>query len=273
MPELPEMEVVKDVLQARIVKQTICDVEVVRPLVLRDLTSEGFVAGLQDRCILEVVRRGKVLVLDLSGGRSLAINPMLSGRLQLCAAHDRRLPYTQLVLRLSSGLELRYADRRSMGKLYLTDDLASLPGWTEMGPDALDPQLTLERFAERLKGYRGEVKSVLVNPRFIAGIGNAYADEICFRAGIYPFRKRGSLSAGETQQLYRAMRRTLVQAIGEVRRQMGEEIHTKPREFLSVHGKGGQPCPRCGGPISEITARQRPTNFCRRCQPGSLIRR
>jgi len=289
MPEFPELEVIKEVLQAYIVGQTIAEVEVRRPLVLRDLTGGGFAAGLTGHSITSVARRGKFLLFKLSGDRSLAINLMLSGRLQLCSPETRRLPYTQVILRLSggpsaefvpseaeglrTGQELRYADRRNMGKLYLTDDLALITGWAEMGPDVLDPSLTLERFRERLRRHRGEIKGILVNARFVTGIGNAYADEICFHAGIYPFRKRPTLSPEETERLYEAMRSTLTEAVVQVRQRMGADIHTKPRDFLAVHGKGGQPCPRCGTCISEIKARQRLTNFCRRCQPGSLIAR
>jgi formamidopyrimidine-DNA glycosylase len=160
-----------------------------------------------------------------------------------------------------------------MGKLYLTGDLGLIPGWEDMGPDALDPQFTRERFGERLGRRRGEIKGILTNARFVAGIGNAYADEICFRAGVYPFRKRPSLSAEEVTRLFHSMRATLEEAIVQVRQRLGVDIHTKPRDFLLVHGKGGQPCPDCGTPISQITARQRLTNFCRRCQPGSLIPR
>ena len=124
-----------------------------------------------------------------------------------------------------------------------------------------------------MRRHRGEIKGILINARFVTGIGNAYADEICFHAGIYPFRKRPTLSPEEIERLYEAMRSTLIEAIVQVRQRMGVDIHTKPRDFLAVHGKGGQPCPRCGASISEIKARRRLTNFCRRCQPGSLIAR
>jgi formamidopyrimidine-DNA glycosylase len=228
---------------------------------------------LTGRSISTVARRGKFLLNTLSDGHTLAINAMLSGRLQLCLPTIRCLPHTQVVMQLSGGQELRYADRSKMGKLYLTEDLSQIPGWAEMGPDALDPQLGLEQFGERLRRHRGEIKGILTNARFVAGIGNAYADEICFHAGLYPFRKRPTLSPEEIARLYDAMRSTLTEAIDQVRQRMGSDIHEKPREFLAVHGKGGLPCPRCATSISQITARQRLTNFCRHCQPGSLIAR
>jgi formamidopyrimidine-DNA glycosylase len=105
----------------------------------------------------------------------------------------------------------------------------------------------------------------------VAGIGNAYADEICFAAGVHPYRKRTSLTDKETAQLYESMRSVLHQAIVTLRERVGTNIHREIRDFLIVHGQGGEPCPVCGGTISEIKARGRLTNFCRTCQPGGLV--
>jgi formamidopyrimidine-DNA glycosylase len=168
-------------------------------------------------------------------------------------------------------MDLRYVDDKTMGKIYLTRDLELIPGFAAQGPEALDPELTLEAFQVRLQRRRGEIKGILTNQAFLAGIGNAYADEILFRAGLYPFRKRPSLSAEEVERLYHAMGSVLSEAIVTLRERMGDEIHIKVRDFLQVHGKGGSPCPRCGTIISEIRARNRLTNFCRTCQPGRMI--
>lgn len=154
----------------------------------------------------------------------------------------------------------------------MTDDLAKVPGFAELGPEALDPDLTLNLFRERLRKYRGEIKGVLTRQSFVAGIGNTYADEICWQARVYPFRKRPKLSDEDILHLYEAMHEVLNEAIATLRERVGADIHVEIRDFLKVHGRGGQPCPRCGTTISEIRARRRLTNFCRQCQPGSLIR-
>ena len=107
---------------------------------------------------------------------------------------------------------------------------------------------------------------------FLAGIGNAYADEILWAARLHPFRKRTSLGPEEVERLYQAVGSSLREATEQVRREMGEAIHLKPRDFFAVHMRAGEPCPRCGTPVSAITANQRITNFCRTCQPGGLIR-
>jgi formamidopyrimidine-DNA glycosylase len=139
-----------------------------------------------------------------------------------------------------------------------------------MGPEPLE--VTLEIFRARMKPFRGEIKGVLTRGEFVAGIGNAYADEILWAARLHPYRKRTQLTAEEVDRLYLAMRQTLTDAIQKVRGEMQENIHLKPRDFLAVHMKTGEPCPRCGTPISLVGANQRITNFCRSCQPGGLIK-
>ena len=270
MPELPDLEIIREVLSPRLTGQTINDVEVVRPLVVRDLTFQGFAKTLTGQAFASVRRRGKVLLFPLQSGLTLAVNCKLAGRLQYTLPTERRLPKTHVVLRLSDGHELRYSDRKTMGQVYLTASLEAIPGWNEMGPEPFD--LTREGFQEQLRPYRGEIKSVLTHGRAVAGIGNAYADEICFAAQVHPYRKRTSLTDEEIARLYEAMQSVLREAIAILREHIGTEIHREVRDFLAVHGQGGKPCPVCGTTISEIKARGRVTNFCRTCQPGGLIR-
>jgi formamidopyrimidine-DNA glycosylase len=204
-------------------------------------------------------------------GLSLVVNPKLTGRLQLCPPDEKRAGPLHLTLHLDDPpAELRYVDSKVMGQVYLTDSVRRVPTFDEMGPDALS--LSLEDFRLRLQPFRGEIKGILVRAAFVAGIGNAYADEILWAAHLHPFRKRTSLTPEEVERLYRAVGSTLRESIEQVRREMGEAIHLKPRDFFAVHMRAGQPCPRCGSPVSAITAHQRITNFCRTCQPGGLIR-
>jgi formamidopyrimidine-DNA glycosylase len=269
MPELPDLEIVREVLGPRLSGTEIVGVEVVRPLVVRDMTGKGFADALQGRTVSGVTRRGKMLLVGLDEGLVLAVNCKLVGRLQYARPEDRRLAKTHVVLRLADGHELRYSDRRTMGQIYLTSRLEDIPGWSDMGPEPFD--LSVSEFRERLRPFRGEIKGVLTRGRAVAGIGNAYSDEICFRARIHPYRKRTSLTAEELTRLYGAMLAVLSQAIAELRERVGTDIHKEVRDFLAVHGRGGEPCPVCGTTISEIKARNRLTNFCRSCQPGGLL--
>ena len=273
MPETPDLVVVQEVLNRRVVGERITAVEVLRPIVLRVLvpedTAEGLLVG---RTLTRVERAGKFLSFALDDGGWLVVNFMLAGHLRLCPPADRRLSRDYIILRLDNGMDLRYHDEKGMGKVYLTRDRALVPAWSEMGRDVLDPGWTPEAFIEGLRAYRGEIKGILTDGRLVAGIGNAYADEILFRAGIYPFRKRTSLSAAEQRTLYDAMLAVMQEAIGVLRERMGEDTSLKVRDFLQVHNKKGQPCPRCGQPIAEVKVAQRATNFCRHCQPGMLVR-
>ena len=271
MPELPDLEVVKEFLGGVLPGSAIVQAEVRRPIV-RDLLGSPPGAALAGREILNVGRWGKFLWLGLSGGVSLVINPKLAGRLALCEAGEPPGAHTALVLSLSSGKTLRYLDAKDMGQVYITPDRAAVPGLAAQGPDALDPSLSGDTFARRLRAFRGEIKNVLTTQEFVAGVGNAYADEILFRARLSPFRRRSRLSPEEVEGLYRAMRSVLEEAIGVLRGRVGSRIDIEVRDFLQVHGRGGQPCPRCGQAISELRARQRITSFCRRCQPGTLVR-
>jgi formamidopyrimidine-DNA glycosylase len=276
MPELPELEVVCEVLQRRVVGQVITGV-LVRPpggpVVVRDLTGGGFQESLSGASIRSIARRGKFLVFSLQaqpGPLYLVLNPKLSGRLQLAAEADKLRPKTHVIFSLADGQQLRYFDHKQMGQLYLALDLAAVPGYGENGPEALE--ISPEAFRSRLKPYRGDIKGVLTQAGFVAGIGNAYADEILWQARLHPYRKANTLTADEVDRLFEAMRATLLEAIDKVRQEMGEKIETERRDFFAVHMKAGQPCPRCGTPVSEVTANQRITNFCRTCQPGGLIK-
>jgi len=276
MPELPELEVVREVLQRRIVGQAIMAVQVIPPggpVVVRDLTQAGFAAALTGATIAALARRGKYLVFTLQATLAplfLVLNPKLTGRLQLAGSLDRRKAKTWAIFELSGGVQLRYLDLKQMGQLYLTQTLDSIPDYVAMGPEALE--ISPAEFRSRLRPYRGEIKGVLTRGEFVAGIGNAYADEILWEACLHPYRKSTQLTPEEVERLYEAMRFTLLSAIEKVRLEMQEHIENEPRDFMSIHMKTGKPCPRCGTPISLVGANQRITNFCRKCQPGGLIK-
>ena len=275
MPELPELEVVREVLERRLLRRRIERVTLAPkggPLVVRDLTRRGFILGLTGESFADIRRRGKFLVFHLAPSeRFLVVNPKLSGRLQLCPPDEKKAGPVHVVLHFSDPpTELRYVDAKTMGQIYLTERLEAVPTFAEMGPDAL--AVSPEDFRTRLRAFRGEIKGILVRAPFIAGIGNAYADEILWQARLHPFRKRTSLTDEEIDRLYSAIGTTLRDATVHVRQEMGEATHLKPRDFFAVHMRAGEACPRCATPISAITANQRITNFCRTCQPGGLLR-
>jgi formamidopyrimidine-DNA glycosylase len=272
MPELPDLEVIRRYLAPRLEGVRIESALVRRPLVVRNLLGGGAAGHLVGRCFTGAGRRGKFLLLPLDDGSTVVINPMLAGRLHYGDPPPRDRVRDALALQLAGGQELRYHDAKDMGKIYLTRDLDLVPAFAGLGPDADDPELTLEVFRERLRPRRGEIKGVLTNQSFVAGIGNAYADEICWRAQLYPFR-RPSLDDDDVARLYEAMMCVLEEAIETLEARVGDDVHVEVRDFLAVHGKAGEACPRCGGAISKVTRSRRTTNFCRTCQPGLMIAR
>ncbi|MCV0404108.1 MAG: hypothetical protein K5924_10460 [Chloroflexi bacterium] len=270
MPELPDLTVVAEELTRRVADRTVLEASTPTPILLRATPDE--VASLHGTTIGPTRRRGKFLLIPFTAEpgstRLLAANAMLAGRFWLVQHAERVRARTGVRLHLDDGSDLRYVDREMLGKLYLVDEqeLDDIPGWTEMGPDADDPELTLDVFRERIRRHPGELKPLLRNSKFVAGIGNAYSDEILWEAGLAPFRRRSSISAEQVESLYQAMRTVLAEAVDRLRVLVPPDMQTQHREFLKVHLKGGEPCPRCGRALRQIGGREA-TTFCRTCQP------
>jgi formamidopyrimidine-DNA glycosylase len=289
VPELPDLAVVVDALHAALAGRPVISATAPGPLAVRGTPAE--LQALVGQTLDAVRRRGKFVELALNRDRVI-VNAMLTGRFQLAAPGTKLPGKTALVLgfgpkagrppgaarwtREASWLpaddapaEIRYRDPTQMGKVYLVPAGVerSIPGYDmSLGPDADDPALSLEAWRERIRRHPGELKPLLRNQAFVAGIGNAYSDEILHAARLNPFRKRSSLAAEEVEELYRATRRTLADAVEVLRRRVPPAFETEVRDFLAVHRKGGQPCPRCGTRISEVSSRSEATSWCRGCQ-------
>ncbi|HEY7451980.1 MAG TPA: DNA-formamidopyrimidine glycosylase family protein [Candidatus Limnocylindria bacterium] len=271
MPELPDITVVAEELARRATGRTIATATAPTPILLR--ATEADLTALPGMTLGAATHRGKYLLLPLlrrgREERILVANPMLAGRFWLFEGPgDKVRARTGLRLTFADGGELRYVDREMLGKLYLVDraHLDDVPGWAEMGPDADDPELTLDVFRARIRRHPGELKNLLRNQAFVAGIGNAYSDEILWTARLAPLRKRRSLSAEEVDRLYQAMRSVLADATERLRVLVPPHIEEQNREFLQVHLRGGQACPRCGRELRQIGGDEA-TTFCRTCQP------
>jgi formamidopyrimidine-DNA glycosylase len=270
MPELPDLTVVAEELQRRVAGRKVLEATAPTPILVRATPDE--LQALDGTTIGVTTRRGKFLLLPFerrgATERVLAANAMLAGRFWLTPTSERVRARTGLRLRLDDRTDLRYVDREMLGKLYLVapDAMDGIPGWAEMGPDADDPELSLDAFRQRIRRHPGELKPLLRNPRFVAGIGNAYSDEILWAAQLAPFRKRSTLTDADVERLYASMRSVLADAIDRLRVLVPPDIQTQHREFLKVHLRGGEPCPRCGRELRQIGGREA-TTFCRTCQP------
>jgi formamidopyrimidine-DNA glycosylase len=274
MPELPELEALRLQLGPRLEGRMVTAVDVnPKSGHLLRYPPESFAQELPYRRFTRTWRRGKHLVFDLElvrGGdlRHLVINPMLGGRFQL-AEPEARVPATRVFsLRLDGGDELRYLDFRDMGRIYWTaDPAADVLAWKEMGPepDAVVED-GLDAFRKRLRRYRDELKDLLRNQAFVAGIGNAYSDEILWEAKLLPLRRRASLKPEDEEVLFAAIPEVLHRSIEAILANPDYDESKQNRSFMHVHGRGGKDCPRCGHRISQLGSNREPLNFCRGCQ-------
>jgi formamidopyrimidine-DNA glycosylase len=289
VPELPDLAVVADALHAALTGRSVVRSEAPAPLAVRGTPTE--LAALVGQELRAVRRRGKFIILELDRDR-IAVNAMLTGRFQLAAPADKQPPNTAVILgfgpraarpkdaaRWTAGAswlppdaataEVRYRDPSQMGKVYLVPagvDRAIAGLDEELGPDADDPALTLDVWRSRIKRHPGELKSLLRNQAFVAGIGNAYSDEILHEAKLSPFRKRSTLAPEEVDALYEATRTTLARASDILRERVPPTFEKQVRDFLAVHRRGGEACPRCGTRLSEVNSRSEATTWCRGCQ-------
>lgn len=276
MPELPDLEYLKEFLSSKLIGATVEDLKVMGPIVVRSADPEKFSQSLKGKRFESIRRRGKYLIFSFDSGALIVVSPMLSGRLHYKAKgeYDSKRRFF-LSITLENGMEIRYSDDTSMGRIYLLNnesDLESVPKYAKLGIEALDPSLSIQKFSTLVKHFDWEVKKVLTYQSFIAGLGNAYSDEILFDARINPFRRCNTLSVDERTRLYNSIRKVLADAIEALRTRVGENIETEVRDFMKVHNMGGQACPVCGTKISEVRDQGRKTNFCRDCQPGSLFK-
>jgi formamidopyrimidine-DNA glycosylase len=271
MPELPEVETVVRELRPHLVGRSIADARVDWARTIAEPAEDvtRFRAGVRGRQISSLGRRGKFVVLGLSDGQSLLIHLRMSGRLLLV---PRGVPrHLRVVFDLSGGERLYFYDQRKFGRIWLVDDLDSVVG--DLGPEPLSEGFTLDLFRALLARRRGMLKPLLLNQRFVVGLGNIYVDEALFRAGLHPRRTADTLTTEEIGRLYSVVRAVLRQALehhgttfdGIFVRPQGEE--GRHQEGLSIYGRGGLPCTRCATPVERIVVSGRGTHFCPRCQP------
>jgi len=271
MPELPEVETIARSLRPRIVGRTIAGLDLLDPGLLRTGGRNGL-GALRGRRVLGVRRRGKMLLVEIEGGRTLAFHLKMTGQFLFAAPAEPRDRHTRLAVRFADGRdELRFRDVRKFGfMLCLAGAPESACGELALlGPEPL--ALGLAEFAAILKTRRGRVKSVLLDQRRIAGIGNIYADETLFAARVHPEKPASSLRPVEVERLFGSMKRILAAAIAAggstLRDYRDADGNAGDFQFdHKVYGRTGEPCLACGAPIRMTRIGGRSSHFCPRCQ-------
>jgi len=274
MPELPEVQTIVDHLnQAHIVGRTITDSRVYWPNTIAGMDSRRFCLRIKGSKIRQITRRGKYIVLDLSCQLTMLIHLRMTGRFNLSDSTIERNPHEHVILQLDNTTDLRFQDTRKFGRILLTDTPQAV--LSQLGPEPLSRRFTGKQLFTMLQAYRRQLKPLLLDQRFLAGLGNIYVDEALWTAGIHPLSISSALSARQSASLHRAIRHVLRKGIKNLGTSLGRgkgnfySTNNRPgrnADQLNVFRRTGMPCPRCKTTIMRIIVAQRSSHICPHCQ-------
>lgn len=275
MPELPEVESIVRGIKNKIEGRTIVSADIIkgRDDVIKYPSSSEYAANIKGRTIEKIRRRGKYILLELSGGILSVIHLRMTGRLIFVPDGRAEDKYACVVYRFDDGSCLMYADVRRLGTLHLLrdDELSMVKGLSSLGPEPLSEEFSPAYLAQIAKGSRSRIKSFLLDQKHIAGLGNIYVDEALAISRIHPLRPAGSLDESEIRALHEAVNKVIAAGIkdgGTTFRDYrngtgGKGAH---QEHLYVYSRKGKACRFCGAAIEKITVGGRGTYFCPKCQ-------
>jgi formamidopyrimidine-DNA glycosylase len=276
MPELPEVETYVRELEPELSGRRVIDAHVYWERTLAEPSASEFVDSIVGVHFMHFGRRGKYMLLGLDDGRTLIVHLRMTGKLVVVTAGTEPGKHVHVTLGLDDGRSIHFQDTRKFGRIWLTDDPKSVVA--KLGPEPLGDEFTADYLAQRIAARKASVKALILDQSIVAGVGNIYADEALYRAGIHPTRLGGSLSSDEVGRLRTAIVEILVSAIDHQGSSLGTsslQNYSRPggqsgafQEEFSVFRRTGEPCPRCGHPIERIVVAQRGTHFCPVCQPA-----
>ncbi|NJC68169.1 bifunctional DNA-formamidopyrimidine glycosylase/DNA-(apurinic or apyrimidinic site) lyase [Planosporangium thailandense] len=277
MPELPEVETVRRGLDRWVTGRRVKSAEVLHPRAVRRHVAgpDDFAAALADRTVTGVCRRGKYLWLPLDDGAAIVGHLGMSGQLLLQPVGAGDEVHLRVRFRFDDdGAELRFVDQRTFGGVWLSPGGAELPPEiSHIALDPVDPSFVDEEFVDALRRKRTGVKRALLDQTLISGVGNIYADEALWRAGLHWARPTETLSRPQARTLLAHVRDVLNEAIGQGGTSFDAlyvNVNGESGYFdrsLAVYGRGGLPCPRCGSPVRREPFMNRSSYSCPRCQP------
>lgn len=273
MPELPEVETIKRVLEPQIKGLSIQKVIAVRPEVIEHPPGAEFCSRLTKQSVSGMARRGKFLIVLLDGGDRLIIHLRMTGCLVLTPADYPQEKHTHVIIEMNDGSQLRFSDTRRFGRIWLLgdDETDTYSGVEKLGKEPFDADFSAEYLSACFGKRKKTIKECLMEQRVIAGIGNIYSDEILFAAGIYPARPANHLSGQEWTRLAEVIPRKLSFFIEKNSLTPEEYLESKGQNyrntpFLQVYGKEGQSCPICGAALCRMVIGGRSSTFCPHCQ-------
>ncbi len=262
MPELPEVETVKRQITSTIKGRKITSIEFRDPRNIKKISVKEFKKKIINDKVLDIERRAKYLFFKMRSGRWMVIHLGMAGRVLL--KPDK---YVRIIFNLSGGKKMYFSDTRLFGKIWLYDKYPELG----LGPEPLEKSFKLKDFKKLVKNKKGNVKIVLMDQKFIAGVGNIYAAEALFLAGIHPKRRMESLKNKEISKLYTAVKKSLQAGIAHKGTSVTDFVNAIGQEgtnqnYLYVYSRKGEPCRKCKQPVHKISLGQRGTYFCNKCQ-------
>lgn len=273
MPEIPFVETLVGNLAPRVAGRTIRAIQVRSPSLLK--TVDPSLSAVQGETIRSVRRRGKLLLFDLTGSLVMIVHLMRDGRLTITPSRQRPTRDVALVLTLD-GEDLRLVEGgpKKRAGLYLrrTGEVEQTEPVAGLGVEPLSEDFTPEGLSAMLDQAAMQVKRFLGTQRYLAGIGNAYGDEILWEARLSPFASSQALRAEERSRLYAAIREVLARSVEEHRRHFGDALPMRePPALLRAHRRAGEPCPRCGTPIAAVYYSEKETYYCPTCQTRGKV--
>ncbi len=273
MPELPEVQtVVNDLVAAGLVGQTITDVHIRWPGSIAGLKPQSFRQTLVGRRIANIERRAKFIVWQLDNHLKMLTHLRMTGRFHLTALDAAYGKHDHVVFTINRQRQLRYQDTRKFGRFYLPDGEAMLD---RLGPEPLSRQFTARRLGQRLATHRRQLKPLLLDQHFLAGLGNIYVDEALWDAGLHPTRSSEKVTESEARRLHRSIRKVLRRGLRNLGTTLGTGATTfysvagnrgRNRDELKVFRRNGERCPRCRTMITRLVVGQRSTHICEACQ-------
>lgn len=273
MPELPEVETIKRVIEPQIQGLVIKKVTVKRPEVVAYPNADTFCKTLTGQVISEMARRGKFLMILLTDGDRIILHLRMTGGLLLTPSDYPEEKHTHIVFSLNNGMELRFSDMRRFGRFWLIqkDEADTYSGTHKLGIEPLTEAVTFEYLHTHFGKRKKTVKECLLDQSVIAGIGNIYSDEILFTAKIHPARPASSLSEKEWETLAAVIPERISYYIETNKISTEEYLQTKGRDyrntpFLQVYGQAGKPCPKCGETLCRMVIGGRSSVYCPVCQ-------
>jgi formamidopyrimidine-DNA glycosylase len=272
MPELAEVEVVARQIRDHLLRAEITHVKIVVPNVVRQPSPDEFCLRQKGQQLEQVGRRGKLLLIHLTGAQVLVIHRRMSGNLRLLLSDQPDEAYPCVYWYFADGRRLEYSDPRKFGTMRLLDEVELPIHLASFGPEPLEPEFTIVRLGAILRNRNCSIKSLLLDQQAIAGIGNIYADEALFEARIHPLRLANTLVEDEVVRLHEGIQQALLKGIEHGGTTFGRhqglfgEAGTN-LDHIKAYKRSGQPCMRCGTLLQRMVVAQRGTHFCPHCQP------